>query len=98
MSAPDIVPQGSNHDFQFSLEGTGLSAFTYTLEARQHPDDTPSINRVVTPDSSGLVKVTLTPAETANLAIGLWFITIKAEDADETLQNVKRIQITRAWM
>lgn len=98
MSAPDKVPQGTNYDFSFALDGQNLSGFAYTLEAKQYPGDTASISRAVTPNSLNVVLVTLTPAETAAMAIGLWYITIKSVDTDETLQGVKRIQITKPWV
>lgn len=95
---PDQVAQGENYDFEYSLKGTGLGGFVYTLEAKQYPGDAASISRAVTANSSNVVKVTLTPAETAALAIGLWFITIRSVDADETLHDMKRIQVTKPWI
>lgn len=98
MSAPDKVPQGTSYDFSFTLEGLALTGFVYTLEAKQYPGDTAAISRSVTPNSKNVVLVTLTPAETAALAVGLWYITIKSVDTDETLHGSKRIQITKAWL
>lgn len=95
---PDQVAQGENYDFEYSLEGTGLGGFVYTLEAKQHPGDTAAISRAVTANSSNVVKVTLTPTETANLAVGLWYLTIRSVDTDETLKEAKRIQIKKAWI
>lgn len=98
MAAPESVDQGENHDFHFSLEGTGLSGFVYTLEAKQYPGDTASISRTVTADSNNVVKVTVTPAETASLDVGLWYLTLRSVDTDETINESKRIQITKAWI
>jgi len=97
MSTPNQVPQGTNYDFEFTLEGTNLSGFTYTLEAKQYPDDTATISRAVTADSNNVVKVTLTPAETAGMTIGLWYLSIQAVDSDEDIHATRRIQITKAW-
>lgn len=98
MSAPDQVPQGSTYDFSFALDGDTLSGFAYTLEAKQFPGDTAAISRAVTPGSDNVVDVTLTTTETAAMGVGLWYLTVKSVDSDETLHSVKRIQITKAWI
>ena len=98
MSAPDQVRQGANYDFTFTLEGLSLSAFTYLLEAKQFPDDTATISRTVTLNKNNTVPVTITPTETASMAIGLWYLIVKSTDADETIHSEKRIQITKAWL
>lgn len=97
MSAPDQVPQGTNYSFTFQLDGENLTAFTYTLEAKQHPGDTAAFSRVVVPNSVGLISITVTPAETAALDIGLWYLIIQAVDSDEDIHSTRRIQITKAW-
>lgn len=98
MAAPDQVPQGTNYDFQFALEGEGLSGFTYTLSAKQYPGGAAAISRTVTAGDDNVVDVTLTPAETAAMAVGLWYLGIESTDSDETLHSVKRIQITKPWI
>ena len=94
----DIVPQGTSYTFSFSLSGDQASDFTYRLQAKQYPDDTASINRVVSIGNNGTVTATLTPAETADLDIGLWYLTIEAIDTDEEIHASKRIQISRNWV
>ena len=97
MSAPDAVRQGRNYDFQYALEGTNLSGFVYTLEAKQYPGDTATISRTVTADNNNIVKMTLTPAETAGMAIGLWYVSIKSVDADENIEESTRIEVVKSW-
>ncbi len=94
---PDLVPQNTNEDFQFQLEGNSLSGFTYIVELKQFPDDAAAISRTVTADANNIVDVTLTPAEIASLDVGIWRIIMKSTDTDEALQSVKRIQVTRGW-
>ncbi len=96
--APDSVSQGENYDFVFELDGLLPGGFTYLLEAKQYPDDTAAISRAVTVTSAGTVPVTVTPAETAALDAGLWYLTVKSTDADETVKSSTRIQIKKAWL
>ena len=98
MASPDKIAQSGNYDFVFTLEGESLSAFTYLLEAKQYPADTALISRAVTVNNAGDVKVTLTPAETATMAVGLWYLIVKSTDTDETIQSTRRLQVTTPWI
>lgn len=94
---PDKVPQGTNYSFTFKLDAEDLSGFSYQLDVKQYPGDTAAISRAVTANSDYEVKVTLTPAETLALGVGLWWIIITSTDSDEEIEETKRIQITKGW-
>lgn len=97
MSAPDQVKQGTSYYFSQCLEGEDVNEFTYSLEVKQYPDDTPSVMKTLTTIVDNQVTGVLTAAETASLAVGLWYINITSSDPDEDIQEERRIQITKAW-
>lgn len=104
MPAPDQVAQGENYDFSQTLGvdvevgGTDVSGFTYRVDVKQFPENIAAISKALTDVEGATVKGTLTPAETALLKIGLWYIVITSVDPDEEIQTIKRIQITKTWV
>ena len=98
MSAPKAVSQGEDCNLEFNILTDASSGYTYLLEAKKYPDDTAAISRSITLASDGSLKATLTPSETANLDAGLWYISVKATDADEEIHGSQRIEIKRAWI
>ncbi len=104
MPAPDQVAQGENYDFSQTLgEGveTGdnnIDGFTYRVDVKQFPDDVAAISKALNNVSGPTVKGTLTPAETATLAIGLWYLIITSVDLDEEIQTTRRIQVVKTWV
>lgn len=104
MAVPDQVAQGENYDFSQTLGidvevgGGDVSGFTYRVDVKQFPDDTSAISKALIDVTGATVKGTLTPAETALLAVGLWYIIITSVDPDEEIETTRRIQITQAWV
>ncbi len=88
----DRVEQGETYGFTTSLSGEDTDAFTVEMYVLQYPGDTPAISRTLT-DGEG----TLTSAETAALAVGQWFIHLKASDTDEDARDPIKIYITKGW-
>lgn len=97
MPAPKIVKQGEDCDLTFTPALTKTNSYMHTLEVKRFPGDDAAISREVAQESDYTIKVTLTPTETAGLAIGLWYVILVSTNDDEGLLTVTRIQITKAW-
>lgn len=104
MASPDQVFKGESYDFAQTLGvdtdvgGNDVSGFTYQLDVKQFPDDTAAISKALLDITGATVRGTLTPAETAFLTIGLWYLIITSTDPDEEIQTTRRIQIKKSWV
>jgi hypothetical protein len=94
---PDKVRQGSTYEFSFDVEGDSISAFTYTLTAKQYPDDTTAFTKTLTTIEDNTVFAALSSSETASLDVGLWYLIVDADDPDENLNYERRVQVVKAW-
>lgn len=94
---PNSIRQGATFDFSADLDGTSESGFTVNIAVMQYPGDSPSISRAITYTDSSF-KGSLTSAETAALAIGRWYIHVKAADSDEDLREPIPLDITKGWI
>ena len=96
---PDTVEQGDSYDFSYELEN-GASAYEgHQLTVRQYPGETPAIDRPVTPWDDDVIYNRLTPAETAALDVGLWYLTIASTTtgAVQVVTHSRRLQVTPTW-
>lgn len=97
MTAPNTIKQGETFAYEYELSGDDTDSFTYNMTVLQYPGDTPTIDRVLTV-ASGVIDATLTSAETTALAIGQWFIHIRASDSDEDVRTPKKLYISKGWL
>lgn len=97
MAAPAQVKQGESFTCEVDISSSTLTSPTYTLEAKQYPDDSASFSRAVTLTNEKLI-ITITPEETESLDIGLWWLIVKAIDIDEEDHYHERIEIKKAWL
>ncbi len=93
----NTIRQGATFDFESGLTGSNIDGFTVTMDVMQYPGDTPAVTRALTLKDEKY-KGSLTSAETTLLAVGQWFIHIKAVDSDEDLREPIKLYVTKSWL
>ncbi len=94
---PNSVRQGSTFTFEFELSGSDTDVFAINMTVMQYPQKTPAISRALT-IADGVISATLTSVETAALAVGQWFIHIRASDSDEDLREPQKLNVSKGWI
>lgn len=102
----DNVKQGESYTNSFPVDDSfldittndKLSNYTCNLDAKQYPDDTASISRAITINSDGVFEFTLTPAETAALDPGLWYLIGTLTKTGYEYEQTIRINIQKNWV
>lgn len=94
------IEQGGTFEFDFTLSGDQVEGFAPVFSLMQYPGDTPAISaRAMTADTDDAKRWlgVLTAADTANLAVGRWWIHITASDTDENLRKRLYVDIGESW-
>ena len=95
----NTVEQGRTFSFEYALSGANTDGFTVQYDVLQYPGTAPAITGVMTFDDNTLTfTATLTPAETAGLAVGQWFIHIKSTDTDEDIAELIKLYVKKQWV
>ena len=98
MNKINRVQQGESYEHTFDLDGDSVSGWVCTIFVKQFNGDAPDITRIITAVGDAW-PVTLTPAETAALALGLWFLVGVMVNATtgETREEPTRIGVAPTW-
>ena len=101
MTKLPIVKQGESFDFSFTLDDVtaSIDGWVCTIFVKVYPDDTPPINRVITP-TDNVWSGFLTQTETAALPVGLHYLSAKLTKAstDEEQHKENRFQVSKNWI
>lgn len=97
MTQPNRIEQGETFVFDAGLSGSGVSGFDVEVNVLRYPGATPAITKSLE-YLDGEFRGILTSAETAALAVGQWFIHIKATDSDEDIRDPIKLYISKGWL
>jgi len=100
MSAPTIIRQGGSLPFVFDRDGEDITDFVCEVSVKRFPDDTSFITPRIIPPVGKEWPGFLAQAETAPLAVGMYFLIAKLTNSitDEERQIPERFQVSKAWV